>query len=304
MAAVIAWLWFGQLPAGMALPGLFVIMLGVTVVVAADARRAGPLAGGPGEARVPVTVPAHPFPTLGAVHVGDPRAHLWSAAREGRFDEVEATIRRLEVRAIQNHGTKSPEATHWIEVRAVVARIAGSHGPASQLWLIAARFHSSSPGRDLRAARAFSIRPSTSGATSRTTASRQRWLRHSGPRTNTTPTTVRTSRTRWTDTCCARTCADRPDVLCRRPAAGPAGEGPALPPSPPAVPLVHGRSHVSERFTRLRQRWPAHYDACLTLTRTVMVPLLSPRHSSLIPSCRVPASSARSVRRCPTTSAG
>ncbi|WP_063766969.1 DMT family transporter [Streptomyces sp. NRRL S-813] len=154
VAALIAWLWFGQLPAGVALLGLLVIMLGVTVVVAADARRADTLAGGLGEARVPVTVPAYPFPTLGAVHVGDPHAYLWSAAQEGRFEEVEATIRRLEVRAIQNHGAKSPEATHWIEVRAVVARIAGHHGLASQLWLVAARFHSSPPDRDLHAARA------------------------------------------------------------------------------------------------------------------------------------------------------
>jgi drug/metabolite transporter (DMT)-like permease len=154
VAALIAWLWFGQLPAGMGWLGLFLIMAGVTVVVVADARRADPLAGGPGEVRVPVTFPAYALPTLGAVHVSDPHAFLWSAAREGRFEEVEATIRMLEVRAIQNHGVKSPEATRWIEVRAVVARIAGNPGLASQLWLAAARFHSSPPDRDLRAARA------------------------------------------------------------------------------------------------------------------------------------------------------
>ncbi|MER6917751.1 hypothetical protein [Streptomyces spiralis] len=93
------------------------------------------------------------YATLGGLHIGDPHTLLWSAAREGRFDEVEASIRKLEVRTIRNHGAKSPEATHWIEVRAVVARIAGNHGLASQLWLAAARFHSSPPNRELRAAR-------------------------------------------------------------------------------------------------------------------------------------------------------
>lgn len=151
LAALVAWAWFGQLPAGVAWLGLVLIMTGVTAVVVADARRADPLTGDPGETRISVT---SPVPALGAAHIGDPHTLIWSAAREGRLEEAEATIRQFEVRAVQNHGAKSFEATHWIEVRAAVARIAGNHGLAAQLWLVAARFHSSTPGRHLRAARA------------------------------------------------------------------------------------------------------------------------------------------------------
>lgn len=154
VAALVAWLWLGQLPTGMAWLGLFLIMLGVAVVVMADARRVDPTAGYSGEARLPVTLPAHPFPDLGAVYAGDPHALLWPAARERRFEEIEATIRRFEVHTVQNHGADSREATRWIKARAAVAHIAGNHGLASQLWLAAARFHSSSPDRDLAAARA------------------------------------------------------------------------------------------------------------------------------------------------------
>ncbi|MFB7503097.1 hypothetical protein [Streptomyces broussonetiae] len=45
------------------------------------------------------------------------------------------------------------EATHWIEVRAVVARIAADHALSARLWLTAARFHASSARRDLPSAR-------------------------------------------------------------------------------------------------------------------------------------------------------
>jgi hypothetical protein len=51
------------------------------------------------------------------------------------------------------HGAKSAEATHWIEVRAVVARIAADHALSARLWLTAARFHSSSARRDLPSTR-------------------------------------------------------------------------------------------------------------------------------------------------------
>ncbi|GHF19064.1 hypothetical protein GCM10014715_87360 [Streptomyces spiralis] len=153
-AALIAWLWFGQLPGGVAMVGLAMIMLGVTVVAVADARNAEGATDADGPESTTVTLPVHPFPALGPVDVGDPHAFLWSAARAGRFEEVEATIRRAENRAIQRHGVKSTEATHWIEVRAVIAHIAGDHGLSAQLWLSAARFHFSLPGGHLSAARA------------------------------------------------------------------------------------------------------------------------------------------------------
>ncbi|MFK0046013.1 DMT family transporter [Streptomyces sp. NPDC090741] len=153
VAALIAWLWLGQLPAADAWPGLLVIMLGVTLVVVADARRTDPAKGAPGRAGSAVTLPQHPLLTLDSVPGGDTHAFLWREARAGRYEEVEAAIRRLETQAIRVHGSKSPQATHWIEVRAVVAGIARDPGLATRLWLSAARFHSATPNPDLRATR-------------------------------------------------------------------------------------------------------------------------------------------------------
>lgn len=153
VAAFIAWLWLGQLPVGSAWPGLLMIMLGVSVAMTADARRGDPAADGPGDGLVSRTFPQHSLLAVGSVPGGDPYAPLWHAARAGRSDEVEATIRSLENQDIRVHGVKSPEATHWIEVRAVVAALAGNHGLAARLWLTAARFHSSSAHADLRGTR-------------------------------------------------------------------------------------------------------------------------------------------------------
>lgn len=153
VAALIAWMWLDQLPVGMAWLGLSMIMLGVTVIVVADARRAESTDS------LDETAPSggllsHPYPTFGSVPVSDPHAVIWRVARAGRLAEAEALIRGWEARAVQQHGAKSPEATHWIEVRAVVARIAGNHGLAAQLWLSSAAFHLSAPSRDTRVARA------------------------------------------------------------------------------------------------------------------------------------------------------
>ncbi|MFE9881143.1 DMT family transporter [Streptomyces sp. NPDC005784] len=159
VAALIAWLWLGQLPAATAWPGLFMIMLGVTAVVVADARRADPATDTvtdmdtTGEVRGLVAFPQHPLLALNHIPGGDIHAFLWREAHRGRFRAVEATIRRLENEAVRVHGAKSTEATHWIEVRAVVARIAADHVLSARLWLTAARFHSSSARRDLPSTR-------------------------------------------------------------------------------------------------------------------------------------------------------
>ncbi|MET8952018.1 DMT family transporter [Streptomyces sp. NPDC004393] len=159
VAALIAWLWLGQLPAATAWPGLLMIMLGVTAVVVADARRADPATDTvthmdtTGEVRGLVAFPQHPLLALNHIPGGDIHAFLWREAHRGRFRAVEATISRLENEAIRAHGAKSTEATHWIEVRAVVARIAAEHALSARLWLTAARFHSSSARRDLPSTR-------------------------------------------------------------------------------------------------------------------------------------------------------
>ncbi|MER5936927.1 DMT family transporter [Streptomyces sp. NPDC001928] len=154
VAAVIAWLWLGQLPGGSALPGLLMIMLGVVVVVVADARRVDPTLDATGEVRRPsFAFPQHPLLPLNPLPGGDIHTHLWRDVHAGRFAEAEATIRRAENQAVRLHGAKSAAATHWIEVRAVVARIAADHGLSAQLWLAAAQFHASSPHPDPRSAR-------------------------------------------------------------------------------------------------------------------------------------------------------
>ncbi|MFJ2610018.1 DMT family transporter [Streptomyces sp. NPDC087425] len=142
IAALTAWLWLGQLPSRNAAPGLAMIMLGVAVVVVADARRTEPAPEGTGEIRVPLTFPQHELLALSSREPdGDIHDHLWRQARSGRFAEVETLIRARENDAVRVHGAKSPEATHWIEVRAVVARIADDHALSARLWLAAARFH-------------------------------------------------------------------------------------------------------------------------------------------------------------------
>lgn len=133
------------------------IMLGVTAVVVADARRADPATDTDtvtdmdttGEVRGLVAFPQHPLLALNHIPGGDIHAFLWREAHRGRFRAVEDTIRKLENEAVRLHGAKSKEATHWIEVRAVVARIAADHALSARLWLTAARFHASSAHQDL-----------------------------------------------------------------------------------------------------------------------------------------------------------
>ncbi|MGW0575953.1 DMT family transporter [Streptomyces sp. NPDC002920] len=153
VAALIAWLWLDQLPGGSAWPGLIMIMLGVVVVVAGDARRVDPTADGADGTRRSLAITQHGLLALGPRPGEDIHTRLWREARAGRFAEVEAIVRRQENQAVRLHGAKSTEATHWIEVRAEVARIAGNHGLSAQLWLTAARFHSSGPHPDPRTAR-------------------------------------------------------------------------------------------------------------------------------------------------------
>ncbi|MEU1272595.1 hypothetical protein [Streptomyces sp. NPDC005799] len=100
-----------------------------------------------------IAFPQHPLLALNHIPGGDIHAFLWREAHRGRFRAVETTVRGPENEAVRVHGAKSTEATHWIEVRAVVARIAADHALSGRLWLTAARFHSSPPRRDLTSTR-------------------------------------------------------------------------------------------------------------------------------------------------------
>ncbi len=147
MAALVGRLWLGQLPTGGAWPGLVMIMLGVAVVVIGDARRAPAAADLPGHGRAGLhTLLQHPI--LAPAPAGDVYDGIWRDARLGRLTDAEHTIRRSENHSVRLHGAKSAEATHWIEVRAHVAHLAGNGRLAVRLWLSAARFHAEPPRRD------------------------------------------------------------------------------------------------------------------------------------------------------------
>ncbi|MEU9411436.1 DMT family transporter [Streptomyces sp. NPDC048281] len=147
VAALVAWLWLGQLPTGAAWPGLAMIMLGVAVVVIGDARGAPAAPELPGQVGAGLhTLLQHPI--LAAAPADDVYDGIWRDARLGRLAEAEHAIRRSENHAVRLHGAKSAEATHWIEVRAHVAHLTGDGRLAVHLWLSAARFHAEPPRRE------------------------------------------------------------------------------------------------------------------------------------------------------------
>ncbi|MEU1305463.1 DMT family transporter [Streptomyces shenzhenensis] len=149
VAALVAWLWLGQIPAASAWPGLVMIMLGVAVVVIGDARRAPSPTDLPGQDRTGLhTLLQHPILATAPPPGEDVYDRIWCDARLGRLNEAENTIRRLENHAVRSHGARSAEATHWIEVRAHAAHLSGDGRLAVHLWLSAARFHADRPEAD------------------------------------------------------------------------------------------------------------------------------------------------------------
>lgn len=83
-------------------------------------------------ASVPAAVPAP------ARQEEDPLPGVLAAAHAGRHNEAAAMAAAWEQQALRRHGPHSPEACLWIEVRADLARLAGDHPRAAELWLSAA----------------------------------------------------------------------------------------------------------------------------------------------------------------------
>ncbi|WP_307842331.1 hypothetical protein [Streptomyces sp. RK75] len=92
----------------------------------AAARPAG--ARPPVAARAPRTQP-----------VEDPHETIMAAARAGRHEEAEALAAAWEDAAERTEGPGSEGALHWVEVRADLARLAGSPARSCELWLQVAR---------------------------------------------------------------------------------------------------------------------------------------------------------------------
>ncbi|MFI9240477.1 hypothetical protein [Streptomyces sp. NPDC053079] len=95
----------------------------------APAAPAPPVAAGPPPA---AAVPPPPR------EEEDPLPRILAAAQAGRHNEAGAMAAAWEQQALRRHGPHSPEAGLWIEVRADLARLAGDHPRAAELWMSAA----------------------------------------------------------------------------------------------------------------------------------------------------------------------
>jgi hypothetical protein len=68
----------------------------------------------------------------------DPHPAILAAAQSGRHGEAAALAAMWESTALRTHGAGSPEALHWLEVRADLARLAHDPGRSCELWTAAA----------------------------------------------------------------------------------------------------------------------------------------------------------------------
>lgn len=98
-------------------------------------------------AQAPTSTPAaatHPAqaggPAMGpAMAGGDPHPVLLAAAQAGRHGEAAAIAAMWESEALRAHGVGSPEAIHWLEVRADLARLAQDPPRSCELWTAVAQ---------------------------------------------------------------------------------------------------------------------------------------------------------------------
>ncbi|MEV5506743.1 hypothetical protein [Streptomyces orinoci] len=68
----------------------------------------------------------------------DPLPRILAAANAGRHNEAAAMAAAWEQQVLRRYGPQSPEAGLWVEVRADLARLAGDHPRAAELWMSAA----------------------------------------------------------------------------------------------------------------------------------------------------------------------
>ncbi|MFF0274259.1 hypothetical protein ACIQ9R_02830 [Streptomyces sp. NPDC094447] len=86
----------------------------------------------------PESVLLAPAPAPAPVVEQDPHPAILAAAAAGRHGEASAVASAWESEALRRHGPRSPEAVHWTEVRADLARLAGDPARSCELWLSAA----------------------------------------------------------------------------------------------------------------------------------------------------------------------
>ncbi|GGY01938.1 hypothetical protein [Streptomyces hiroshimensis] len=94
----------------------------------------------PQPAPVQAAAPAAPVPAAepAAQPQDDLLPVILAAAHAGRHNEAAAMAAAGEQQALRRYGPDSPEAGLWVEVRADLARMAGDHARAAELWMTAA----------------------------------------------------------------------------------------------------------------------------------------------------------------------
>ncbi|MGK5639351.1 hypothetical protein ACSNOK_13730 [Streptomyces sp. URMC 126] len=133
--------------------GRLVLRHGTPGPVLANPAHAAPVPAAPAHAApVPdAAVPAPSAPPADA-SAGPPRGdepqtpareedalpRILAAANAGRHNEAAAMAAAWEQQVLRRHGPQSAEAGLWIEVRADLARLAGDHPRAAELWMSAA----------------------------------------------------------------------------------------------------------------------------------------------------------------------
>ncbi|MBH1934451.1 hypothetical protein I5Q34_09140 [Streptomyces sp. AV19] len=102
---------------------------------------AGPVLANPAHARPASAVPPEaeaPSSAAPPAQEEDALPRILAAANAGRHNEAAAMAAAWEQQVLRRHGPRSAEAGLWIEVRADLARLAGDHPRAAELWMSAA----------------------------------------------------------------------------------------------------------------------------------------------------------------------
>lgn len=96
----------------------------------------------------PAPTPPSAAPPPTPAPADDPRPHIHALATAGRHHEAAEIAQAWEQHALRTCGFASPEAIHWVEIRADLARMAGNYRLATQLWTTAARTRLGSEASD------------------------------------------------------------------------------------------------------------------------------------------------------------
>ncbi|MEU0373709.1 hypothetical protein ABZ070_26300 [Streptomyces sp. NPDC006283] len=118
--------------------GALVFAAGPETITAAAHPRGDRRVSGPGPVDASRTAPLIAAATAPPTDGGDPHPAILAAAAAGRHAEAAAAAAARENEALRAHGPGSPQALHWLEVRADLARLAQEPARSCELWMTAA----------------------------------------------------------------------------------------------------------------------------------------------------------------------